>query len=65
MKKEKWNDLKKAWLKFKNDVDKSFDKEVKMTVFAYNIFSIITTPAEEATSKAHHDGIGTLEHGNH
>ncbi len=36
MKNEKWNDLKKAWLQFKNDVDKAFDKKVKMKVFAYN-----------------------------
>ena len=36
MKDEKWNDLKRAWLQFKRNVDKAFDKEVKMKVFAYN-----------------------------
>ena len=36
MKNEKWNDLKRAWRQFKNDVDKVFDKKVEMKVFAYN-----------------------------
>ncbi len=36
MKSGKWNDLKTAWFKFKNAVDKVFDKPVKMKVFAYN-----------------------------
>ena len=36
MKNEKWNDLKAAWLKFRNNVDKAFEKEVSMKVFAYN-----------------------------
>lgn len=36
MKSEKWNDLKKAWIKFKREVEKKFDEKTKMKVFAYN-----------------------------
>jgi penicillin-binding protein 1A len=36
MKSENWTKLKTAWLKFRKDVDKAFEKETKMRVFAYN-----------------------------
>lgn len=36
MKSENWTKFKTAWLQFRNDVDKAFEKKTKMTVFAYN-----------------------------
>jgi len=36
MKSEKWNELKSSWLKFRDAVDKAFNKPVEMKVFAYN-----------------------------
>ncbi|MEO1260906.1 MAG: transglycosylase domain-containing protein [Bacteroidota bacterium] len=36
MKSEKWNELRTAWSKFRDQVDKAFNRETKMKVFAYN-----------------------------
>ncbi|HHM20779.1 MAG TPA: penicillin-binding protein, partial [Bacteroidetes bacterium] len=36
MQSKKWNELKKAWLQFRKDVDRAFNKKTKMKIFAYN-----------------------------